>query len=72
MQVITCFTSERRNIAKITTAQRQHVMLQQRKTQRTYTEADVHLVVSHIRSKQVKSLRRAEEIYKVPPTTIQR
>ena len=47
-------------------------MSQQHQVLRTYTEGDVYLAVQDLQNKQVKSLRRAEELYSVPQRTIQR
>jgi hypothetical protein len=46
-------------------------MSQQHQVLRTYTEGDVYLAVQDLQNKQVKSLRRAEELYSVPQRTIQ-
>ena len=51
-------------------AQQFHVMPQQRKGQKAYTEADIQLAISDITSQQVKSVKHAAAVYKVPRTTI--
>jgi hypothetical protein len=75
--IITWFTSERAtplsgpaNPTKAPSRQ-QHVMSQQRKAPRTYTEADIQLTISDIQSNQFQSERRAAAIYNVPRTTVQ-
>ncbi|KAH8724286.1 hypothetical protein GQ44DRAFT_284728 [Phaeosphaeriaceae sp. PMI808] len=55
-----------------TPTQRQHVMPQHHQALRPYTEADVQLAIYDIQSDQIRSLRRAELVYKVPRRTIQR
>jgi hypothetical protein len=62
---------ERPIIAGSPTARLQHVMSQQHQVLRTYTKGDVYLAVQDLQNKQVKSLRRAEELYSVPQRTIQ-
>ena len=47
-------------------------MSQPQQADRLYTEADVQLAVSDISRRQIKSIRRAEKVYKVPKTTIRR
>jgi hypothetical protein len=46
-------------------------MSQQRQAQKTYTEADIQLVISDIKLQQIQSERRAAAVYKVPRTTVQ-
>ena len=46
-------------------------MSQQQKVRKTYTEGDIYIAISDIRSKQIQSERRAAEVYSVPRTTIQ-
>src|SRR4051794_40345406 len=55
-----------------TPAQRQHVMPQQPQAQRPYTKANVQLVISNLQIEQIKSVRLAKKVYKVPQTTIRR
>ena len=47
-------------------------MSQQPQTRRSYTEADIQLVVSELSRNQIQSIRRAEKVYNVPQTTIRR
>jgi hypothetical protein len=46
-------------------------MSQQQNVRKTYTEGDIYIAISDIRSKQIQSERRAAEVYSVPWTTIQ-
>jgi len=39
--------------------------------QNTYTEGDIYIAISNIRSKQIRSERRAAEVFSIPRTTIQ-
>lgn len=47
-------------------------MPQQPQTQRPYIEADVQLAIFDLQREQIKSVRLAEKVYKVPQTTIRR
>jgi hypothetical protein len=47
-------------------------MSQQHQALRLYTQGHVQLAISDVQSNQVKSLRRAEAIYRVPLRAIQR
>jgi hypothetical protein len=64
--------SERRTRPTKTTARRQHEMAQQRKAQRPYTEGDVQLAIFDLQNQRIRSIQRAESIYKVPNRTIRR
>jgi hypothetical protein len=46
-------------------------MSQQRNSQKTYTEGDITLAILDITSGQIKSEKRAAEVYNVPRTTVQ-
>jgi hypothetical protein len=45
-----------------TPAQRQRVMSQQQTVRKTYTEGEIYIAISDIRSKQIQSERRAAEL----------
>ena len=47
-------------------------MSQQQNTQPVYTEADVQLAISDIKSQHIQSQRRAAAIYNIPRRTLQR
>jgi hypothetical protein len=67
---LTWFTSERRTFPTKTLVQRQHVMSQQPQHQRLYAEVNVQLAIFDLQREQIKSVRLAEKVYKVPQTTI--
>jgi hypothetical protein len=46
-------------------------MSQQQNVRKTYTEGDIYIAISDIGSKQIRSERRAAEVYSIPQTTIQ-
>ena len=46
-------------------------MSQQQNARKTYTEGDIYIAISDINSKQIRSERRAAEVYSIPRTTIQ-